>query len=270
MLFTATSNLIPYERKASLAKLIQCQGRLCGVAVVGKELFVVMTNSSEMKVYNTDTYSLQTSITVPGLSYPWDMVADKSCVYVSDYFNNNIHRIKLPEKRTIACWQAAGERNGLSITKQGRLLVTCYLLNKVFEYSTDGIQRREIVLQSDIMSPYRAVELDNDQFLIDHDSLGRVCLIDNKGKLIKSFDRTKGSKDGPLQYPRQLVLDKEGCILVADYGRVLLLNSNLEYVKDVIPSSAGMKHILALCLEEHQGVLYVSDYDNKQLAVFHL
>ena len=228
--------------------------------------------SPEITVHNTDTYLLQTSIKVPGLSDQWDMVADDTSLFVSEISSSNIHRIKLPEKQTITCWKAAGERNGLSITKQGSVLVTCCSLNKLFEYSTDGISRREIVLHTDLRGPYRAIQLDNDQFLFDHDSPDRVCLIDITGKLIKSFEGTTGTKGGPLKYPRQLVVDQNGYILVADGGgnRVVLLDKNLEFVKDLIPASAGMEGVFAVCLEKQCGRLYVSGGDKKKLAVFQL
>ena len=273
LLFTAKSCSRSYEVTPSMITSIQFQTEVLGVVVVGKELFVALyNNSSEIKVHNTDTYSLQTSIKVPGMSFPWDMAADDTSLFVSERFNNNIHRIKLPEKRTITCWQTADSENGLSITKQGSVLVTCFRLNKLFEYSTDGIMRRKIVLQSDIKEPYRAIQLDNDQFLMSHESMHRVCLIDNNGKLIKSFGGTTGTKGGPLDRPRQLVVDQDGFILVADRGnnRVVLLDSNLEFVKNLIPPSAGIDGILALHLAEQHGKLYVSNDINHKLSVFQL
>ena len=272
LLFTAKSCPRSYKRTPSMITSIQFQGQVRGVAVVGKELFVAVFNSSEIKVYNTDTYSLQMNIKIPGLSCPWDMAADDTSLFVSELSKSNIHRIKLPEKQPITGWITAGYWNGLSVTKQGSVLVTCGSLNKLFEYSTDGIMRREIVLQWDIKYLYRAIQLDNDQFLVSHESMHRVCLIDNKGKLIKSFGGTTGTKGGPLNFPHQLVVDQDGFVLVADSGnnRVVLLDSNLEFVKDLIPSSAGMKDICALHLVEQHGKLYVSDDTNDKLTVFQL
>ena len=274
LLLTAKSCSRSYERTPSMITSIQFQGQVRGVAVVGKELYVAVFGSSKIKikVHNTDTYSLQTSIEVPELSCPWDMVVDDTSLFVSGDNNNNIHRIKLPEKKTITSWNAAGRRNGLSITKQESVLVTCYWLDKLFEYSTDGIKIREIVLQSDIGRQHRAIQLNNDQFLISHKSMHLVCMIDNKGKLIKSFGGTTGTKGGPLNCPYRLVVDQDGFILVADSGnnRVVLLNSNLEFVKDLIPPSAGINKIFALHLVEQNGKLYVSDNTNSKLTVFQL
>ena len=131
---------------------------------------------------------------------------------------------------------------------------------------------RDIVLQSDIRSPYRAIQLDNGQFLLDHDSPGRVCSIDRMGNVIKSFGGTEGTEGGLLSNPCQFLVDQRGFILVADYNnsRVVLLDPQLEFVKDLIPSSVGTNKVYALYLDEHCGELWVSDYLNNKLVVFEL
>ena len=45
-----------------------------------------------------------------------------------------------------------------------------------------------------------------------------------------------------LYYPYRLVVDRNGFILVADFwnNRVVLLNKQLEYVKDIIPASTKL------------------------------
>ena len=50
----------------------------------------------------------------------------------------------------------------------------------------------------------------------------------------------------------------------------MLLDSNLDFVKDLIPSSAGMKEIFALHPVEQNGELFVSDNINCKLTVFQL
>ena len=100
----------------------------------------------------------------------------------------------------------------------------------------------------------------------------RVCLFDNRGNLIKSFGSTNGAGKAKLSRPYRLIVDRNGFILVADYmnNRVVLLNKQLEYVKDIIPSSMKLNHIFTLFLDEDNGRLYVSDYLNKKLATFDL
>ena len=51
---------------------------------------------------------------------------------------------------------------------------------------------------------------------------------------------------------------------------MVLLNKQLEYVKDIIPTSMKMSYIFTLVLDEDSGRLYVSDYYKKKLAIFDL
>ena len=69
-------------------------------------------------------------------------------------------------------------------------------INSLYEYTSTGELRREIALKGDVVSPRRAVHIDGDQFLVcqaGENDLHRVCLFDNQGNLIKSFDSTQGS-----------------------------------------------------------------------------
>ena len=71
--------------------------------------------------------------------------------------------------------------------------------------------------------------MDRDQFLVCQaggNDLHRVCLIDNRGNLIKSFGSIEESGNANLSDPYRLVVDRNGFILVADYSnnRVVLLN----------------------------------------------
>ena len=113
--------------------------------------------------------------------------------------------------------------------------------------------------------------MDGDQFLVCQaggNDLHRVCLIDNQGNLIKSFGSTDGSGSANLTNPYRLVVDRNGFILVADCPnhRVVLLNKQLEYVKDIIPASMNMSGIFVLFLDEDNGRLYLSDYNNSILS----
>ena len=139
---------------------------------------------------------------------------------------------------------------------------------KLFEYTDTGTLVRKISLPINVDDPRHSVQLDNSQFLASHSGkMHRVCLIDDEAKLIKSF---VGS--GRLNCPNQFVVDRNGFILVADRDnhRVVLLNAQLESVKHLIPTSAGIRKIFAIALDEHSGKLYVPDDANKQIKVFQL
>ena len=55
-----------------------------------------------------------------------------------------------------------------------------------------------------------------------------------------------------------------------DNHRVVLLNAQLEYVKDLIPTSAGGLYTFAIALDEVTGKLYLASDTNKQISVFQL
>ena len=153
----------------------------------------------------------------------------------------------------------------LSTMKSGNILVTCYSPAKLLEYTTTGQLVREIPLQQVITNPYHAIQMDNDRFLVCHiSSLCRVCLIGNKGQLIKSYGGAQGSGPGQLYYPYHLVADVNGCCLVADYGahRIVLLNDELQFVKELIPQSSGTKHPFRLCLDRNRKKLFVAEQHN--------
>jgi hypothetical protein len=128
-------------------------------------------------------------------------------------------------------WKVDSEWLKLSITKNGNLLVACWDLKKLIEYTSTGIMVREIVLQADSSDPHHAIQLDNDQFVVSLSStkLHRVCIVDNKGQIIKSYGRDPGSQEGQMNGPCNLAVDPSGCILVADVynNRIIKFKSRL-------------------------------------------
>ena len=123
-------------------------------------------------------------------------------------------------------------------TSWGNVIVVSYGAKKIYEYTSVGALIREIGLSDNFIHPCRAMQVENDRFLLCQadGTLHRVCLIDNQGNLIKSFGSTPGSGNANLTSPYRLVVDRNGFILVADHSnsRVVLLNKQLEYVKDII------------------------------------
>ena len=171
-----------------------------------------------------------------------------------------------------------GRYSTLSITKQGNLLIsgapTVGEFYKIYECSTHGSLLREIVLPKDMKGLIHAIRLNENHILLTHassaSSIHRVCLVDNNAQLSRSYGGVRGSGDGQLDDPRELVVDENGFIFVSCFAgsKVVLLNSKLEYVRDIIPASANIRCINRICFDEYRRKIYVSDYNRKTISVF--
>ena len=162
----------------------------------------------------------------------------------------------------------------VSGTKQRYLLVTLSQLNELHEYTPTGSLQRKIQLQPEMRGLRDAIHVDNDCFLITHDAkdLSRVCLVACNGKLITSYGGSPGSGLGQLDGPHYLALASDGFVFVSccNGNRVVLLNKDLEFVSDIIPTTAGMKKICTIYFDEHHEHLYVSNFIENTLSVFWL
>jgi len=159
-------------------------------------------------------------------------------------------------------WSVPGAPCGLSLTPVGgNLLVTCRLPNKLVELSVDSGQCvREITLQSDIEYPYHGVQLTTGQYVVCHcdwDTLHRVCIVDDDGRVTRSYGGQRGSDVGQLRGPRHLAVDEDSqFIFVADCvnHRVVMLSPTLEFVRDI---SEGLSYPRRLYLHHSTRRLYV-------------
>ena len=275
MFFILTGRSFSYTNDPTKIAAIPSSGPFRGMALLEGTLFIVDHSSPDVAEFDSQTYEFKSKFTVPGLSQAWSMAVDRNkVIFISEYGRNIIHRIQLPEK-SITAWSSGGLRNSLSVNKLGNVLVTSENLNKLVEYTDTGTILREIPLVAGIDHPCSSIQLNNNQFLVSH--IGnvhhRVCLVDDRAQLIKSYGGTPGSGSGQMNSPYQFVVDQNGFILVAEYGnhRVVLLNSHLEYVKDLIPTSAGGQYTFAIALDEVTGKLYLASDANKQIiSVFQL
>ena len=79
--------------------------------------------------------------------------------------------------------------------------------NEIFEYTSDGTLVREIAVNQidpDLTDLQHAIQLEGDKFLVCHAVAGRhhrVCIIDNTGRVIKSYGGNRGSGKGQLNEP---------------------------------------------------------------------
>ena len=204
-------------------------------------------DKNQVAVYSINDYQLLRHLNLPGLkSHGYSGMTScvrHKCLYMSG--NRCIHRYHLASS-AISKWSVPGEPGGLSVTPSCNLLVTCDEPNKLVELSADSGQCvREIALQSDIVEPWHGVQLTTGQFVVCHgdlqgNSLPRVCVVGDDGKVTRSYGGQCGSDVGQLHEPLHLAVDKDSqFIFVADFcigcnnRGVVLLSPTLEFVRYV-------------------------------------
>ena len=249
-----------------------------GVTCLGDDVFVVREGVAEVEVYDV-RLSLKRRFTVVGLAYPYDVkaCAKNNRLYICDRVGKCVYRVELNGNATN--WQTKTEPRSLSVTPKYNILVTM-LYNDASrptlnEFTLDGQLVREINLKPDVSHPVHAVQLPSGQLLVCHiGSQHRVCKISDDGSVVQFYGGQPGSGTGQLLTPHHLVVDKQGFILVVDSNndRVVLLNSALTFVKEVISANRALNHSIyysiSLFLDELRGLLYVGEYDGKQVSVF--
>jgi len=240
-----------------------------GVTSLDNLLYVlrVENTSEQIEVYDMDSYRLQRSLTVPGLTAMADMTAcaHNSCAYISDRANKCIHRVGLPHGADVTNWPVNDKPAGLSVTDTHSVLVTSNKVRKIKEFSTHGKLLRQIQLPQDVMSPRHTVQLSDKQFIVSHgayaDPVRRVCLIGSDGHVVKTYGGPKGSGSQQMTVPCHLAVDTNGFVFVADVNnyRVLLLSPELTYVRDVVSRDQLKWNPERLFLDVQRRRLYVAD-----------
>jgi len=240
-----------------------------GVTSLDNLLYVLRgsKSSEHIEVYDTDSHQLQRRITVPELGGKNDIVAcaHNRCAYISDNSNNCIHRVGLPNGAHVTKWPVNDKPWFLSLTDIHSVLVTCAVVRKIKEFSTDGKLKREIQLAQDVVSPIHAIQLSNGQFVVCHgerdDPVHRVCLMSSDGQVVKSFGGVKGSGSQQMNMPAHIAVDRNGFVFVVDFinHRVLLLSPSLSFVREVVSHEQLKWSPLRLWLDEDRRRLYVAD-----------
>jgi DNA-binding beta-propeller fold protein YncE len=217
-------------------------------------------NDNIITIYDTETYSVQRSLQIPRLGAVIDMTACNrhQCIYISDWTNKVVHRVE--NKNIITQWPVNDVPDGLSVNSVHNVLVTCDLVGKIKEFTTDGKLIREIRLQADIVHPLHTVELITDQFVVCHgevdDPVHRVCIVNSTGCILQSYGGSPGSVSGQLYSPSRVSVN--GNIFVTDLNndRVLMLSPNLTFSRTVV---SGLRGPLRLRFDEQTGRLYIAD-----------
>ena len=239
-----------------------------------EEIFIILEEKPEIQVFDCVTLEPLRIIKVPALKNLWDITFSEDILFVATYSPGLIYRIPLNSSESLngkTSWSIDTRQSALSTLKSGNILATGYSSSKLVEYTTTGELVQEITLQQGTYPTY-AVQLDSGRLLVCHvGNLHGVCLIDNIGQLIKSFGGAPGSGPGRLTTPYHMVADVNGFCLVVEFGgtnRVILLDDNLQFVKELIPQSIGLKRPIRLYLDRNRKKLLVADYNNKRVVVF--
>jgi len=241
-----------------------------GVTSVDDELFVLLErDDNQVAVYSINDYRLLRHLNLPGLKK--DCVNDLTscvrhkCLYVSDYDNRCIHRYVLASTDTTKL-SVPGKPRGLSATRSCNLLVTCQRPNKLVELSADSGQCvREITLQSNIWCPWHGVQLTTGQYVVCYntwkDTLHRVCIVNDAGRVTHSYDDESGSN------VFHLAVDEDSqFIFVAEWDnhRVVMLSPTLEFVRYI---SEGLSEPQRLYLHHATRRLYVGQWGGKVVVI---
>jgi len=246
-----------------------------GVTSVDDELFVLLhQDDNQVDVYSINDYRLLRHLNLRGFKkhYNNDLTScvRHKCLYASDCDNKCIHRYELATSATRK-WSVPGEPCGLSLTPSGNLIVTCQEPNKLVELSVDSGQCvREITLHSDIMMPWHGVQLTTGQYVVCHGlwgSLHRVCVVDDDGRVTRSYGGQRGSGVGQLHLPRHLAVDEDSqFIFVADRFNdgVVVLSPTLEFVGYI---SEGLSYPYRLYLHHATRRLYLSQWGGDVVVI---
>jgi len=238
-----------------------------GMTSVDDELFVLLhRNSDQVAVYSINDYRLLRHLSLPGLKRNISDLTScvrHRCLYMSDYHNKCVHRYDLAGS-AMSKWSVPCIPCGLSVTPSCNLFVACRVPHKLVELSADSGQCvREIALQSGIECPWHAVQLTAGQYVVCHGdthSLHRVCIVDDGGRVTRSYGDQCGSDVGQLHVPRHLaVVENSQLICVADRcnHRVVVLSPTLEFVRYI---SEGLSHPHRLYLHQATRRLYVGQW----------
>ena len=135
-----------------------------GVIVLFDQVFVVRSETPEVKVYDSN---LTSRLPVGGLVNPMDLTSCSKfrCLYISNCWGGGvIHRVKLEAKTR---WKVNDIPSGLSVTPDPNfhVLVTCGDSRKLKEFRTNGTFVREIRLQEGMAHPFHAIQFDG-QFIV--------------------------------------------------------------------------------------------------------
>jgi len=261
------------------------------VTSLGDDVFVLRWLIwEEVEVYDAGTFTLKRCLPVRGLSHSYGLAACASnkCLYASDSNNDLIHRVDLSGSNAVARWSVGRRPAGLTVNNDKNVLVVIQDERKLQQFTTHGSLLRTIQLQPDIILPSQVIQLSSGQFVVSHtvDTQHRVCLVDDKGAVVRSYAGTRGSDDvfnryrpslevlDEMNVRKGLAVDEHGNILVADVfnNRLLVFDPTLTSAREMSVSvDGGLDNTLSLWYDKSRGRLYVGERGgNRVIIIDHL
>jgi len=252
--------------------------RVTGVTSLGDDVFVVhWDKSQQVQVYDAVTFTLQRRLSVPGLGLSFGLAACASnkCLYASDFNNNSVHRVELSGSNAVTRWSVGSEPAGLTVNSAKNVIVVIEGERQLQQFTTHGTLLQTIQLQPDTEWLRQVVELSNGQFVISHTGTHhRVCLLDDKGAVIRSYGGTPGCDLTKMNWPMGLEMDEDENVLVADCNnnRLLVLDRSLTSAREMSVSvDGGLKGPRSLCYDKSRGRLYIGEWHGRRvISIDHL
>ena len=244
------------------------------VTSLGDDVFVLRWKiRQDVEIYDAGTFTLQRCLPVRefGRSFRLAACANNKCLYASDSSNDLIHRVDLSGSNAVTQWSVGSGPEGLTVGIDKNVLVVIRDERQLQQFTTHGTLLRTIQLQPDIELPRQAIQLSSGQFVMIHTGTQhRVCLVDDKGAVVRSYGGACGSDLTKMNLPTGLVLDKHGNILVADSNnnRLLVLDPTLTSAREMSVSvDGGLRDPLSLWYDKSRGRLYVGEWDGRRLII---
>ena len=214
-----------------------------GVTTLNDRLYVLrgLKSEEQIEVYDIDSYRLLNYLHVPGLGHndAYDIVACTRyrCAYISDLTHDSVHRVSLSmsarDATEVTQWPVNDRPALLSLTYTHGVLVSCWTVRKIKEFSTHGDLLHVLTLQ-DVVTPWHTIQLSSGQFLVcaPGDPVHPLCVTSSDGSVVKSFDEPSGPSSPQMNLmPFQMAVDRNGFVFVVHQhsDRVSLLSPRLTF-----------------------------------------
>ena len=271
-IFIVDYSVDDFLKSAKLTQTIPSSGgNVAGIATLGDEMFVVRFNNPNIQVYKPDANVQmipQRSINVGAGSNGFRGLAAcefNQCIYVSEESNQTIQKVSPVTNKAVKQWSVSGQPYGVTVNAAHNLLVACYYIHTVEEYTTDGAKVREIGLQPDITNPTLVVQLRNGQLGITcFGPVQRYCVVGSDGKIVKS------TTNGQISSPYGFAVSKGGSkVFVTGHNMIALLNSK-SLSAEQLPAAFNFGFSLPYCIhfDASAGAMYVGEWNGCRIMCF--